>query len=210
MKALRMLAAILAMYIFTGCGSAGTSTTDQQGTSVTVSEFGNVEGTVKDALTNSPVSGVSIQIGEKVSSTSETGFYSIQGVNTGTRTVMATKAGYDSYSGTVTDNVTGLMWQQQDDDITRNWADAGTYCDNMTLAGYADWRLPSIDELESIILLGSSPTIDTTYFPNTNASSYWSSTPLAYSTSYAWFVNFSNGYVYSTDKTLGYYVRCVR
>ena len=44
--------------------------------------------------------------------------------------------------GTVTDVATGLMWQQQDDGIIRDHADAITFCQNLSLAGHADWRLP--------------------------------------------------------------------
>ncbi len=87
----------------------------------------------------------------------------------------------DNGNGTVTDNVIGLMWQQEDDNTTRTWADAGTYCDGLALGGYTDWRLPTKKELMSIVNYGTySPAINTTYFPNTNASSYcpWESSML--------------------------------
>ena len=48
------------------------------------------------------------------------------------------------------DPSTGLMWTAKDngDDIT--WGKAMKYCRNLSLAGYSDWRLPSVDELERI------------------------------------------------------------
>ena len=82
----------------------------------------------------------------------------------------------DNGDSTVTDNVTGLIWEQKTDDdgtrdkdITYTWKDALAYCESLVLATTDDWRLPNPKELERIVDLGSSsPAIDTTYFPNTN------------------------------------------
>jgi hypothetical protein len=114
--------------------------------------------------------------------------------------------------GTVIDNVTGLMWQRQDDSTTRNWANAGTYCADLTLAQFADWRLPTKKELQTLIDYGrlEPPAIDTTAFPGTGASSYWSSTSKAFYSDSAWVVDFYGGYDTTYDKTNSKYVRCVR
>ena len=97
----------------------------------------------------------------------------------------------DNGNGTVTDNNTGLMWQQQDDGLTYNWYQAsGTFdvtynpasqnvCSAISLGEHSDWRLPSERELFTIVDYGipdPGPTIDTTYFPNTKLHWYWSST----------------------------------
>lgn len=83
----------------------------------------------------------------------------------------------DNGDGTVTDNRTGLMWQQDPGDkMTYSQAVAGA--SSFRLAGYSDWRLPSIKELYSLILFsgldpssdmyggtdGLVPFIDTDYF----------------------------------------------
>jgi hypothetical protein len=69
----------------------------------------------------------------------------------------------DNGDGTVTDNVTGLTWQQSPDtdgdgaiDVAdkRTYSQAGDYCQNLTLAGHADWRLPDIKQLYSLIDFG--------------------------------------------------------
>jgi len=61
----------------------------------------------------------------------------------------------------------------RDKDTTYTWKDALSYCENLVLGGYSDWRLPNTKELESIVdLESSSPAIDTTYFPNTNYTPY--------------------------------------
>jgi len=117
----------------------------------------------------------------------------------------------DNGDGTVMDNVTSLMWQQEADDTQRTWAEACTYCDDLSLGGFNDWRLPSKKELLSIVDCGSdNPSIDTTYFSGTNSSYYWSSTTDADDTSDACFVNFSAGSVNSYLKSDSNYVRCVR
>jgi len=48
------------------------------------------------------------------------------------------------------DPVTGLTWARKDNGAKVNWNQADNYCRNLNLAGYSDWRLPTIDELESI------------------------------------------------------------
>lgn len=53
--------------------------------------------------------------------------------------------------GTITDNVTGLMWQQDmGDKIT--FAEAEAKAASLALGGYDDWRVPTIKELYSLIL----------------------------------------------------------
>lgn len=117
----------------------------------------------------------------------------------------------DNLDGTVTDSVTGLMWQKGDDGITKNWQTALSYCEVLLLAGHSDWRLPDIKELESIVDDSIfSPAIDTNFFPSAYSSFYWSATTFANITPYAWDVNFYDGNVYGYLKSYNYYARCVR
>lgn len=51
---------------------------------------------------------------------------------------------------TWTDPVTGLMWAKTDNGSDINWQQAANYCQNLTMGGYSDWRLPTIDELAGI------------------------------------------------------------
>ncbi|MCP4414408.1 MAG: DUF1566 domain-containing protein [Gammaproteobacteria bacterium] len=57
----------------------------------------------------------------------------------------------DNSDGTVSDNATGLMWQQSDDGNSRDWVNALSYCENLTLGEQSDWRLPNAKELQSIV-----------------------------------------------------------
>jgi len=117
----------------------------------------------------------------------------------------------DNGDGTVTNTDTGLMWQQYGTIETTTWQEALAYCENLDLAGYDDWRLPNVTELQSLVDYERySPTINTTYFPNTQSSYYWSSTTIANDTSYAWNVDFLDGYVGNYGKSDGHYVRAVR
>ena len=53
--------------------------------------------------------------------------------------------------GTVSDIQENRMWTQEDAGTDMSWADARTYCLNLSLAGYSDWRLPLIQEIRSLI-----------------------------------------------------------
>jgi len=80
----------------------------------------------------------------------------------------------DNGDGTVTDNATGLMWQQADSGAGMLWQNALAYAEGLELAGYRDWRLPNAKELQSIL--------DYTRSPDTTASAaidpVFSSTPI--------------------------------
>ena len=126
--------------------------------------------------------------------------------------VSTATGGYaDNGDGTVTDTSTGLMWQQQAGSSIQTWEQALAYCEGLNLGGYTDWRLPTIKELRSLVDYSRyNPTIDTTYFPNTAASWYWSNTPYAYDTYDAWLVLFLDGSDGCVGKRFTSYVRAVR
>ena len=49
----------------------------------------------------------------------------------------------DNGDGTVTDNVTGLTWEQTPDSGNYSWDEAQAYCESLSLAGSDDWRMPA-------------------------------------------------------------------
>lgn len=115
----------------------------------------------------------------------------------------------DNGDGTVTDNVTALMWQQQDS--TNWWEQDITYCEGLALATFTDWRLPNKNELQSIVDYSAyGPAIDRAYFSGSHGARYYSSTSSAINTAYAFYVDFTSGEGYSYYKTKPYYARCVR
>jgi len=100
----------------------------------------------------------------------------------------------DNGDGTVTHTGTGLMWQQRGPGAY-TWQEALSNCENLSLAGYDDWRLPNIHELQSLVDYGSyNDAIDTLYFPTGGYINLSSTTLANYST--PWVVFFANGGVY--------------
>jgi hypothetical protein len=63
----------------------------------------------------------------------------------------------DNGNGTVTDLNTGLMWQKTPDFVKRALSEAESYADSLSLAGYNDWRLPNVKELQSIVDYNRAP-----------------------------------------------------
>lgn len=114
--------------------------------------------------------------------------------------------------GIVTDHKTGLQWQDDYGGAIKldEWNDAIAYCENLSLGGYADWRLPNIRELLSIADRSrSDPAIDPV-FQSVSSGGYWSSTTFADSTGFAWYVYFYDGFSAYNVKGDDGYVRCVR
>ncbi len=65
----------------------------------------------------------------------------------------------DNNDGTITDYATGLMWQTEDSGEGMNWEDALEYSEDLEYAGYDDWRLPNVKELQSIVDYTRAPDI---------------------------------------------------
>ena len=107
----------------------------------------------------------------------------------------------------VTDNLTGLMWVRAPGGISigyRTWNNALALVNILTLCGFSDWRLPNVNELESLV---NSEAVDQAAFLNTQGfngvlgTNYWSSSSVAGSAGFAWIVNltFSGGGDIGTD-----------
>ncbi|MGR3220226.1 MAG: Lcl C-terminal domain-containing protein [Candidatus Anammoxibacter sp.] len=125
----------------------------------------------------------------------------------------------DNGDGTITDNLTGLMWLKDAKCFGQErWPDAidkivdfnvnpGTYACQDYTASYTDWALPNINELESLVNVEEAEPLnwlmgqgfwDVSWW-------YWSSTTyvpaLAARSAVAWVVNMSDGFVGSRPKS---------
>ena len=92
-----------------------------------------------------------------------------------------------------------------------------------SLCGASNWRLPTKEELLTLVNSGNSPVYDKSWFPNTAdgtgdypaSSFYWTSTPDVYAST-AWYVNFVYGNPstdsreYTSGSGKGLFVRLVR
>jgi hypothetical protein len=110
---------------------------------------------------------------------------------------------------TVTDHKTDLVWQRTDDGQTRNWEAAYQYCMELVLAGYDDWRFPSVDNLFPLADRSRfNPAIDPLF--DCRSGDYWANSESASNPDDSWLVGFQYGNAFGDPKVNNHYVRCVR
>jgi len=121
----------------------------------------------------------------------------------------------DHGDGTVTDNLTGLMWTWDAQQIsgTTIWSEAITACNDLDHATYTDWRLPNVRELLSLIdYVEITPALPLGHpFLNVLSDVYWTSTTAPFNSDHAFYVHIGIGYSYNRDKVSNpSYAWCVR
>lgn len=118
----------------------------------------------------------------------------------------------DDTKGVVIDPTFKLMWQDRDKVYIADYKGAKSYCEKLSYAGYSDWRLPTIKELQSIVDYSKhSPALNRAFKYYSADNTYcWSSTIDAMDSSNAWDIYFSNGSAGGDSLSLNNCVRCVR
>ena len=136
---------------------------------------------------------------------------------------------------TFTDNQNGYMWEKPKVDNKMTWHNAKNYCENLNLDGYSDWRLPSRDELHTLMTAyyGEHNSGWETWFNNNKhkrndglflpkeisgmflknsygGSLFWTLNITNSYSSYSWIVNFNDGYDGWNTQTYDDFVVCVR
>jgi hypothetical protein len=128
----------------------------------------------------------------------------------------------DNGDGTVTDNLTGLIWLKDASCLgSHRWEDSGpvfpaldrvavlnagtiSSCANYAAGTFTDWRLPNVKELLSLIDFGfSNPALpnaagtakwtEGNAFSGVQSAGYWSSTTNAGNSAGAWLVDLNDG-----------------
>lgn len=99
--------------------------------------------------------------------------------------------------------------------VVRDGCDTAKYVAAVNASGWCghtDWRLPTVDELASIVDYNSFlPAVSNNYFKDiVMPAGFWSSSPSAAGPSYAWIVIFDDGYLGTCVKSWNYYLRLVR
>ena len=116
----------------------------------------------------------------------------------------------DDTKNVVTDSVYKLMWQDGEEIFKGDYDEAVKYCENLTFAGFEDWRLPTINELISITDKSKFDPAINPAFKSVNSDMYYSFTKSAESMSNVWVVFFRNGVSIRQDASFRYFARCVR
>jgi hypothetical protein len=128
--------------------------------------------------------------------------------------------------GTITDTTTALMWKQCVEGLSdpscasgtaelQTWQSAlqtaNNINDNGGFAGYADWRVPNIAELVSLVEEQcTGPSINDSVFPNTAKKFIWTSSPDFNLDKGSWSVDFNIGATATLERDSAFQVRLVR
>ncbi len=101
----------------------------------------------------------------------------------------------DNGNGTITDNVTGLIWQKVDSG-EMTWENAIAGAAGLAVGGYTDWRLPTAQEAFCILNHDRNPALDSTYFVNNVGGTpayFWTSDLFYGDNTKAWATNTGGG-----------------
>jgi hypothetical protein len=113
----------------------------------------------------------------------------------------------------VYDQETGLVWELAPSTTVQTWANAQVGCTNKPVGNRKGWRLPTVQELGSLL----DPTVPFPELPlpagnpfTVLGAPYWSGTTVARQTTTVWAVSLFTGNLGTADMSQQFYVWCVR
>ncbi len=111
------------------------------------------------------------------------------------------------------DDKTGLIWQDNIEvaENNLNYDEAKTYCQDLEVDGFTDWRLPTLREAYTIVDLTRNRPALKNGFEIRDDGRYWTSTLFVKNPEKAaWYISMSYGEAEAYSKSRIYHVRCVR
>ncbi len=113
-------------------------------------------------------------------------------------------------NGTVKDTKTHLMWKREPEVGEYAWNDAmKKFGSNVSFAGYDDWRMPTMDELKTLLSEDGSEELNQKVFRGLSGE-FWSASPYVDGGYGAWGVGFYGGVDGWYGKASAFQVRLVR
>jgi hypothetical protein len=111
----------------------------------------------------------------------------------------------------VLDSSTRLVWEREPSPFHGTWMEAGPYCAEKRIGGASGWRVPTVDELKSLIEPEQhDPALPRGHpFQNIKSAIYWTATPSERDDIVAWHVSFLSGEAATDQKSQTRRVWCV-
>lgn len=111
----------------------------------------------------------------------------------------------------VLDTTTSLLWQDAIDNkgLSITFFEAQEYCKKLEIKQYKDFRLPSLNELQTIVDYKKYKPAVLDGFTYVDNETYWTSTPFADDGSEVWTINFKKGEISVKGKHYSRNLRCV-
>jgi len=148
-------------------------------------------------------------VSQPVSAPSEVPSNSTNTANVTNQTAQSAKGFVNSQQEVWVDTKTNTMWQNPSSENSMDWEKAKSYCNNLSIGGFTDWRLPDKYELSNI---GKNRSRDC-HWPEKfkgKCGWYWSSTKSTALNNGALAFSFDRVNVEDTDTASLLNVRCVR
>ena len=110
------------------------------------------------------------------------------------------------------DKSTSLIWQDDKDNakLSITYYQANDYCHDLVVGKYSDFRIPTMDELQTIIDYKNYDPAILKGFDYVSNEAYWTTTPFADDEKVVWLIHFKKGERTVKDKHYDRYIRCVQ
>ncbi len=110
------------------------------------------------------------------------------------------------------DKETSLVWQDSQDNVELSitYYQSQEHCSNLVIGKYNNFRIPTMDELQTIIDYKNYDSAITNGFDYVANEAYWTTTPFADDEKVVWLIHFKRGERLVKDKHYDRHIRCVQ